>query len=185
MWSDLLEIFEFSGFGNVTPGHVIMIVVALFFMYLGIFKRYEPLLLVPIGFGIIVGNIPFEPGMQLGIYETGSILNYLYFGVTTGVYPSLIFLGIGAMLDFSALLSNPKLLLLGAAAQMGIFGTLIGALALGFTPMESGSVFSPAPSAVSMSNPPLHTRFHTGNMQNGVMSRYSALLSCTYSRPAS
>jgi oxaloacetate decarboxylase beta subunit len=78
--------------------------------------------------------------MRLGIYESGSILNYLYFGVTTGVYPSLIFLGIGAMTDFSALLSNPKLLLLGAAAQFGIFVTLTGALMLGFTPAESGAI---------------------------------------------
>jgi oxaloacetate decarboxylase beta subunit len=140
MLNDFIAVFHFSGFYNVTPGHLIMICVAFFFLYLGINKKYEPLLLVPIGFGIIVGNIPFVEGMRLGIYESGSILNYLYFGVTTGVYPSLIFLGIGAMTDFSALLSNPKLLLLGAAAQFGIFVTLTGALMLGFTPAESGAI---------------------------------------------
>jgi oxaloacetate decarboxylase beta subunit len=140
MLNDFIAVFHFSGLYNVTPGHLIMICVAFFFLYLGINKKYEPLLLVPIGFGIIVGNIPFVEGMRLGIYESGSILNYLYFGVTTGVYPSLIFLGIGAMTDFSALLSNPKLLLLGAAAQFGIFVTLTGALMLGFTPAESGAI---------------------------------------------
>jgi carboxybiotin decarboxylase len=140
MLNDFIAVFHFSGFYNVTPGHLIMICVAFFFLYLGISKKYEPLLLVPIGFGIIVGNIPFVEGMRLGIYETGSILNYLYFGVTSGVYPSLIFLGIGAMTDFSALLSNPKLLLLGAAAQFGIFVTLTGALMLGFSPAEAGAI---------------------------------------------
>ncbi len=140
MWSDYVQVFHFSGYYNVTAGHIVMILVAFFFLYLGIAKKYEPLLLVPIGFGIIVGNIPFVEGMRLGIYETGSILNYLYFGVTSGVYPSLIFLGIGAMTDFSALLSNPKLVLLGAAAQFGIFITLIGALVLGFTPKEAGAI---------------------------------------------
>lgn len=140
MWEDLLQILKFSGYYNVTIGHVIMLLISFFFLYLGISKKYEPLLLVPIGFGIIVGNIPFVEGMRLGIYETGSILNYLYFGVTTGIYPSLIFLGIGAMTDFSALLSNPKLLLLGAAAQFGIFVTLTGALMLGFTPQEAGAI---------------------------------------------
>ncbi len=140
MLNDFMTVFKFSGFANATPGHLIMICVAFFFLYLGISKKYEPLLLVPIGFGIIVGNIPFVEGMRLGIYEPGSILNYLYFGVTTGVYPSLIFLGIGAMTDFSALLSNPKLLLLGAAAQFGIFVTLTGALMLGFTPAEAGAI---------------------------------------------
>jgi oxaloacetate decarboxylase beta subunit len=117
-----------------------MILVAFFFLYLGIAKKYEPLLMVPIGFGIIIGNIPFAAGTNIGIYESGSVLNYLYFGVTTGIYPSLIFLGIGAMTDFSALLSNPKLLLLGAAAQFGIFSTLLGALMLGFSPMEAGAI---------------------------------------------
>lgn len=133
---------QFTGFYNVTIGHLIMILVGLVFIFLAIKKDYEPLLLVPIGFGILIGNIPFleNIGLQLGIYEAGSVMNYLYFGVLKGVYPPLIFLGIGAMTDFSALLSNPKLLLLGAAAQVGIFVTLLGALALGFTPQEAGAI---------------------------------------------
>ena len=133
---------HFTGFANVTPGHLIMILVGLLFIYIAIKKDYEPLLLVPIGFGILIGNIPFleNVGLQLGIYEPGSVLNYLYMGVLKGIYPPLIFLGIGAMTDFSALLSNPKLLLLGAAAQVGIFVTLMGALALGFTPQEAGAI---------------------------------------------
>ncbi|MCK9280644.1 MAG: sodium ion-translocating decarboxylase subunit beta [Melioribacteraceae bacterium] len=138
----LYKFFEYSGFANITPGHVIMIAVGLIFIYLAIAKEYEPLLLVPIGFGIIVGNIPFVEniGLQLGIYENGSVMNYLYFGVLKGVYPPLIFLGIGAMTDFSTLLSNPKLILLGAAAQVGIFLTFMGALALGFTPEQAASI---------------------------------------------
>lgn len=133
---------HFTGFYNVTPGHIIMIMVGLIFIYLAIKKDYEPLLLIPIGFGILIGNIPFweNIGLQLGIYEDGSVMNYLYYGVTKGIYPPLIFLGIGAMTDFSALLSNPKLLLLGAAAQVGIFLTLLGALALGFNPQEAGAI---------------------------------------------
>lgn len=133
----LEQFLRFTGFANVTVGHLLMIVVGIVFIYLAISKDYEPLLLVPIGFGIILGNIPFleNVGLQIGIYEEGSVLNYLYFGVLKGIYPPLIFLGIGAMTDFSALLSNPKLMLLGAAAQVGIFLTFIAALALGF-PME-------------------------------------------------
>jgi len=133
---------QYTGFYNVTPGHIIMLIVGGFFIYIAIKKDYEPLLLIPIGFGILVGNIPFleEVGLQLGIYEEGSVMNYLYFGVLKGVYPPLIFLGIGAMTDFSALLSNPKLVLLGAAAQVGIFITLLGALALGFDPQEAGAI---------------------------------------------
>jgi len=137
-----LRFIHFTGFYNVTPGHIIMLSVGLFFIYIAIKKDYEPLLLVPIGFGILIGNIPFleNIGMQLGIYESGSVMNYLYYGVVNGIYPPLIFLGLGAMTDFSALLSNPKLLFLGAAAQIGIFMTLLGAMALGFTPQEAGAI---------------------------------------------
>ncbi len=139
---DFFRFFHFTGFYNVTSGHIIMIIVGLFFIYIAIKKDYEPLLLVPIGFGILIGNIPFweNIGLQLGIYEQGSVINYLYQGVIKGIYPPLIFLGLGAMTDFSALLSNPKLLLLGAASQIGIFATLMGALALGFTPQEAGAI---------------------------------------------
>ena len=134
------QFFEYTAFANMTCGHMIMIAIGLFFIYLAISKDYEPLLLVPIGFGMIVGNIPFFPGLKIGIYETGSVMNYLYFGVIQGVYPPLIFLGIGAMTDFSALISNPKLFLIGAAAQLGIFGAYMIALFLGFTPQEAGAI---------------------------------------------
>ena len=107
---------SFTGFANATSGHLIMILIGLIFLYLGIAKKWEPMLLVPIGFGILVGNIPFQPGFQIGIYEDGSVLSYLYLGVVKGFYPPLIFLGIGAMTDFSALISNPKMVLIGAAA---------------------------------------------------------------------
>lgn len=137
---NLQQFSQNTGIANVTTGHVIMILVGLFFLYLAIRKNFEPMLLVPIGFGILVGNIPFSPGMEVGIYEDGSVLNYLYFGVIKGVYPPLIFLGIGAMTDFSALISNPKLMLVGAAAQFGIFATYMGALALGFSAAESGAI---------------------------------------------
>ncbi|MFO7559965.1 MAG: sodium ion-translocating decarboxylase subunit beta [Desulfobacterales bacterium] len=120
--------------------HVIMIVVGCIFVYLAVVKEYEPFLLVPIGFGIIVGNIPFFKGFGIGIYEDNSVFHYLYFGVTTGIYPSIVFLGLGAMTDFSSLLARPKLMLLGAAAQMGIFFTLLGALAFGFLPKEAASI---------------------------------------------
>jgi len=118
----------------------LMIIVGCIFLYLGTAKKYEPLLLVPIGFGILVGNVPFFKGFGIGIYESNSVLHYLYFGVTTGVYPSIVFLGLGAMTDFSSLLANPKLMLLGAAAQMGIYSTLLGALFFGFLPKEAASI---------------------------------------------
>ncbi|MCA0386935.1 MAG: sodium ion-translocating decarboxylase subunit beta [Bacteroidetes bacterium] len=138
----ITKFIEYTSFANITIGHIVMIIVGLLFIYLAITKEYEPLLLVPIGFGIIVGNIPFleNAGLGIGIYEKGSTLNYLYFGVLNGIYPPLIFLGIGAMTDFSTLLSNPKLILIGAAAQIGIFATFIGAIMLGFTPNEAASI---------------------------------------------
>ena len=112
------------------------------FIYLAIRYEYQPILLVPIGFGILIGNTPFieHSGMALGIYQDGSVLNYLYQGVLKGIFPPLIFLGIGAMTDFSPLISNPKLILLGAAAQLGIFMTYLGAISLGFTNPESASI---------------------------------------------
>lgn len=136
------KFFSYSGFANATAGHIIMLLVGLFFIFLAIRFDYEPLLLIPIGIGIIIGNIPFMEGagLKLGIYEKGSVMNYLYYGVTNGIYPPLIFLGIGAMTDFSSLISNPKLMLLGAAAQIGIFLTFLGAIALGFAPPEAGAI---------------------------------------------
>ncbi len=136
------QFFRYTAFPNFTIGHVVMLSIGLIFIYLAIAKEYEPLLLVPIGFGILVGNIPFLQGanLQIGIYEPGSVMGYLYFGVLKGIYPPLIFLGIGAMTDFSALLSNPKLMLLGAAAQLGIFGAYMIALFLGFLPEQAAAI---------------------------------------------
>ncbi|MBW6457811.1 MAG: sodium ion-translocating decarboxylase subunit beta [FCB group bacterium] len=135
------EFLSYSGFANMTWESLVMILLGCVLIYLGIAKSYEPLLLVPIGFGILLGNIPLaDMGMQLSIQEEGSVLNYLYFGVKEGIYPPLIFLGIGAMTDFSALLSNPKMVLLGAAAQIGIFLTFLGASWLGFSAMEAGAI---------------------------------------------
>ncbi|MCK9163696.1 MAG: sodium ion-translocating decarboxylase subunit beta, partial [Bacteroidales bacterium] len=138
--TQLVQFFTYTSYGNFTIGHIIMIIIGCFFIYLAIAKEYEPLLLIPIGFGIIIGNIPFYPGLKTGIYESGSVLNILYHGVQNGWYPPLIFLGIGAMTDFSALLSNPKLLLIGASAQFGIFAAYAIALAIGFSPTEAGAI---------------------------------------------
>jgi sodium ion-translocating decarboxylase beta subunit len=129
-----------TGFSLMTRGNLIMIAVGILFLTLAIVKDYEPLLLVPIGFGVIVGNIPSLTTMSVGVYDPGSVMNMIYKGVTNGLFPPLIFLGIGAMTDFSTMLSNPKLILLGAAAQIGIFLTLIGATYLGFTPQEAGAI---------------------------------------------
>lgn len=136
----LFQFLSNTGYFLADYRHIIMIVVGCVFIYLGTAKNYEPLLLVPIGFGILVGNIPFFKGFGLGIYESNSVLHYLYFGVTTGLYPSIVFLGLGAMTDFSSLLARPILMLLGAAAQMGIYFTLLGALGLGFLPKEAASI---------------------------------------------
>lgn len=132
--------WQFTGFYNCTIENVIMLAVGCFFVWLAIKKNFEPLLLVPIGFGMLIGNIPFQPGMEIGIYEPGSVLNILYNGVEKGWYPPLIFLGIGAMTDFSALLANPKLMIIGACAQFGIFGAYMLALLCGFDPLSAGCV---------------------------------------------
>lgn len=138
---DSLEQFmEYTGFANMTWQHIVMICIGVAFITIAIKKEWEPLLLVPIGFGIIIGNIPFSEGLQIGIYEEGSVMNILYQGVRQGWYPPLIFLGIGAMTDFSSLISQPRLLLIGAAAQVGIFGAYIAAMYMGFTPAEAGSI---------------------------------------------
>ena len=136
----LMEFISNTGFAMADYRHIIMITIGIIFIYLGIAKHYEPLLLIPIGFGILIGNVPVFKGLGLGLYESNSVLHYLYFGVTSGIYPCLIFLGIGAHTDFSTLLARPVLMLLGAAAQMGIFITFLGALALGFAPKEAASI---------------------------------------------
>lgn len=142
---DLLSYLGDTGFGQVELGNIIMIIIGLVMIYLAIKKDYEPLLLVPIGFGIIAGNIPYNPAlMPIGYQDVlggqQSVFALFYFGVKSGLFPPLIFLGIGAMTDFSALLSNPKLLLLGAAAQIGIFLTLLGSLLLGFNLQDAASI---------------------------------------------
>jgi oxaloacetate decarboxylase beta subunit len=136
----LTKFWNNTAFANFEFKYLVMIVIGIAFLWLGIAKNWEPLLLVPIGFGILVGNVPFTEGYQIGIYEKGSVMNILYSGVLTGWYPPLIFLGIGAMTDFSTLIANPKLMLIGAAAQLGIFATFIGAYALGFTPQQCGAI---------------------------------------------
>ena len=140
MFELLSQFMVNTGYFLADYRHIIMLAVGCLFVYLGTAKKYEPLLLVPIGFGIIVGNVPFFKGFGIGIYEPNSVFHYLYFGVTTGVYPSIVFLGLGAMTDFSSLLARPVLMLLGAAAQMGIFFTLLGALFFGFLPKEAASI---------------------------------------------
>ncbi|MDD4418113.1 MAG: sodium ion-translocating decarboxylase subunit beta [Bacteroides graminisolvens] len=140
--NNLSDFWQYTGFANANSGHLTMIIVGLFFLFLAIKKNFEPMLLIPIGFGILIGNIPFkiDAGLEIGIYEEGSVLNILYQGVKTGWYPPLVFLGIGAMTDFSALISNPKLMLVGAAAQFGIFGAYMIALALGFEPNQAAGI---------------------------------------------
>ena len=140
--NNLADFWTYTGFCNATWQHLAMIVIGLVFIYLAIAYEFEPMLLIPIGFGILIGNIPFnmDAGLKIGIYEEGSVLNILYSGVSSGWYPPLIFLGIGAMTDFSALISNPKLMLIGAAAQFGIFGAYMIALAIGFNPMQAGAI---------------------------------------------
>ncbi len=138
--SSLETFWQFTGFYNCEWTNLVMLLVGCFFIYLAIKRNFEPLLLVPIGFGMLIGNIPFQTGMDIGIYEPGSVLNILYNGVQYGWYPPLIFLGIGAMTDFSALLSNPKLMIIGACAQFGIFGAYMLSLLLGFEPLSAGCV---------------------------------------------
>ncbi|MBQ7576503.1 MAG: sodium ion-translocating decarboxylase subunit beta [Bacteroidales bacterium] len=137
---NLQQFWQFTGFANCNFQYLIMICFGLIFLYLGIKKEWEPMLLVPIGFGILIGNIPLFQGLKVSVYEEGSVLNILYQGVKQGFYPPLIFLGIGAMTDFSALISNPKLLLIGAAAQFGIFGAYAISLAFGFDPAQAGAI---------------------------------------------
>jgi len=126
---NLLSLWHSTGLYNFELPQVIMMLVGFLLLYLAIKKGFEPLLLVPIGFGAILSNIPIA-----GLAEEGGLLYYLYYGIKTGIFPLLIFMGVGAMTDFGPMLANPKTLLLGAAAQFGIFATLLGALALNMIP---------------------------------------------------
>lgn len=137
----LAQFWQSTGFYLATPGQVLMIVVSLFLIYLAIVKKYEPLLLLPISFGMLLANIPGANLMAgpLGD-QPGGLLYYLYLGVKNGIYPPLIFLGVGAFTDFGPLIANPKTLLLGAAAQFGIFLTFIGAILLGFPILQAAAI---------------------------------------------
>lgn len=137
---ELIQFIQTTGFLNFSWGNLLMMGFGLLFVWLAITKGFEPLLLVPIGFGMVIGNLPGVAEQGLGVDDTGSVFNLLYFGVKHGIYPSLIFMGIGAMTDFSTLIANPKLILLGAAAQFGIFATFIGSILLGFNVMEAASI---------------------------------------------
>jgi len=141
MFETLGELISSTGFANLTVQQLLMIVIALVLLYLGIFKKYEPLLLVPISFGMLLVNLPLGNLMAPPADgRVGGLIYYLYQGIELGIYPPLIFLGVGALTDFGPLIANPMTLLLGAAAQLGIFTTFIGAALLGFTPQEAGSI---------------------------------------------
>ncbi|HAX28850.1 MAG TPA: sodium ion-translocating decarboxylase subunit beta, partial [Alteromonas macleodii] len=126
----LMVLWDSTALAHFEAGQLIMMAVGFGLLYLAIVKKFEPLLLLPIGFGALLTNIPIA-----GFSEAGGLLHYIYkIGIDTGVFPLLIFMGVGAMTDFSALIANPKMLLLGAAAQFGIFATLFGAIALNLIP---------------------------------------------------
>jgi len=126
----LNTLWQSTGLANFTIGQIIMMLVGCGLLFLAIVKKFEPLLLMPIGFGAILTNIPIA-----GFTEVGGLLHYIYYaGIDTGIFPLIIFMGVGAMTDFGALIANPKMLLLGAAAQFGIFTTLFGAIALNAIP---------------------------------------------------
>ena len=152
----LKEFLQSTGFAAITYKEVIMICISFILLYLAIKKEFEPLLLVPIAFGMLLANLPLAGLMDPPVVEVvrdastgalvpvtkqvGGLLYYLYQGVKLGIYPPLIFLGVGAMTDFAPLIANPRSILLGAAAQLGIFITFIGAIALGFTGPEAASI---------------------------------------------
>jgi len=151
MLNALLNFAQSTGFYGLTIGHIIMILISFVLLFLAIVKSFEPLLLVPIAFGVLLTNLPFaglmaEPVMEITEHaahtvEPGGLLYYLFQGDHLGIFPPLIFLGVGAMTDFGPLIANPKSLLLGAAAQFGIFITFIGAIASGlFTAQEAASI---------------------------------------------
>ena len=133
--SSVADFVSVTGFAAMEAGDLLMLGISCLLLCLAIQKGFEPLLLVPIGFGMLLSNLP-----ETGIFEEGGLIRYFYFGVKAGVFPPLIFMGIGALTDFGPLLANPKTLLLGAAAQFGIFATLLGSISLGFTLPEAGAI---------------------------------------------
>ncbi|MCB2169034.1 MAG: sodium ion-translocating decarboxylase subunit beta [Deltaproteobacteria bacterium] len=150
MFEKILMFINTTGVMNMTIGHGVMMSIALVLLYLGIKKKFEPLLLVPIGFGMLLSNIPLNglmnpPIMEIGehtihVKQVGGLLYYLFQGDELGIFPPLIFMGVGAMTDFGPLIANPRSILLGAAAQFGIFATFFGAIFLGFTYPEAASI---------------------------------------------
>src|SRR5690554_1569758 len=141
MLESIQEIITTTGFSSITWQQSLMILVSFVLMYLAIVKQYEPLLLLPIAFGALLTNLPLAGLMAEPVNgETAGLIYYLYQGVKLGIYPTLIFLGVGAMTDFGPLLANPKSILLGAAAQIGIFVAFFGAILLGFNIQEAGSI---------------------------------------------
>ena len=141
MQEALIELLQSTGFAAITWQELVMIGISGILMYLAIVRKFEPLLLLPISFGMLLTNLPLAglmDGPKDGII--GGLLYYLYQGVKLGIYPPLIFLGVGAMTDFGPLIANPSTILLGAAAQLGIFITFLGALLLGYTPPQAGSI---------------------------------------------
>lgn len=137
----LTQLWQSTGIALATPGQILMVLVSLVLIYLAIVKKYEPLLLLPISFGMLLANIP-GANLMAGPEgnQPGGLLYYLYLGVKDGIYPPLIFLGVGAFTDFGPLIANPKTLLLGAAAQFGIFLTFIGAILLGFPILQAAAI---------------------------------------------
>lgn len=135
LFHSVADFISLTGFASLHIGDVLMLAISCLLLYLAIRKGFEPLLLVPIGFGMLLSNLP-----ETGIFDKGGLIDYFYFGVKAGVFPPLIFMGIGALTDFGPLLANPKTLLLGAAAQFGIFATLLGSIFLGFNLPEAGAI---------------------------------------------
>lgn len=138
---DKITIFlQSTGYLNLTFAQIIMVIISFILLYLAVVKEYEPLLLVPISFGMLLANLPLGGLMAAPANgEIGGLLYYLYQGTKLGIYPPLIFMGVGAWTDFGPMIAQPKTILLGAAAQFGIFATIFGALALGFSPAEAGA----------------------------------------------
>lgn len=136
-FNTISDLIASSGFARGNWQQYLMIAIACVLIYLAVAKKYEPLLLLPISFGMLLANLPFA---NLSSYDQGGLVYYLYQGVKMGIYPPLIFLGIGAMTDFGPLIANPKSLLLGAAAQLGIFTTFLGAIFMGYAPNQAGSI---------------------------------------------
>ncbi len=141
MWDKINVFMQSSGYFHLSSGQLLMVIIALILLYLAVVKKYEPLLLVPISFGMLLTNLPMGELMAAPHDgQIGGLLYYLYQGVKLGIYPPLIFMGIGALTDFGPMIANPRTILLGASAQFGIFATIFGAIYLGFSPAEAGAI---------------------------------------------